>query len=151
MAAARVIAPASKDMTLDVPGFPPPQSSSDGMGQRALVTEKQLRREDAPLKAVTVVIRGLPTEGPGKFIATLLSAGGLMIGLILGTQKPARRDRSKDRARMLEDLEALERAHSAGDVGPSTYERSRREILDGVAQSFADESGHSQRRPAKKN
>src|SRR5262249_55157695 len=64
MAAPRVIAPASKDMKLDVPGFPTPQSASDGQGQRALITEKQLRRDESPLKKVTVTIQGLPTEGP---------------------------------------------------------------------------------------
>jgi len=63
--------------------FPPPQSTSDGMGQHALITEKQLRKEDPPLSTVTVVIRGLPTEGPGKIIATLLAAGGIVFGFVL--------------------------------------------------------------------
>ena len=42
----RAIAPASKGMTLEVPGFPPPQSTSNGMGHCALITELQLRKED---------------------------------------------------------------------------------------------------------
>ncbi len=140
MAAARVIAPASKDMRLDVPGFPLPESQSDGRGQRALITEKQLRREDPPMKSIAVVIRGLPTEGPGKLIATLLSAGGLVFGLVLGTKKPEKRDRNAERQRLLEELESLERARLAGDVGPKTYERARRDILDAIARGFAEDA-----------
>jgi hypothetical protein len=143
MAASRVIAPASKEMILDVPGFPPPQSTSDGMGQRALITERQLRKEDPALSTVTVVIRGLPTEGPGKIIATLLATGGLVLGLVLGAKKPRSRDRKIERGRLLAELEDLERARQAGDVGPKTYERARRELLDALTRTFADEPGTS--------
>lgn len=147
MAASRVIAPASRDMRLEVPGFPPPQASSDGQGQRALITDKQLTREEPPLKAVTIVISGLPTEGPGKLVATFLSAGGLVLGLVLGARKPQTRDRKAERARLLAELEELERAKLAGDVGPKTYERARRELVDQVARTFTDEGGEL---PAKK-
>jgi len=143
MAAARVIAPASKDMSLDVPGFPPPQSTNDGLGQRALITEKQLRKDDPALTTVSVVIRGLPTEGPGKLIATALAAGGLLVGLVLGTKKPSTRDRKNERSRILAELEDLERARLAGDVGPKTYEKARRELLDDLARTFADEAAAS--------
>jgi hypothetical protein len=136
MAAARVMAPASRDMSLEVPGFPPPQSSSDGQGQRVLITEMQMKREDQPTKSVSVSIRGLPTTGPGRWIATLLAAGGLAYGVILGSKKPAARDRKKERERLLAELEDLERAHAAGDVGPKTYERARRELVDEIARTL---------------
>jgi hypothetical protein len=137
MATARVIAPASKDMVLDVPGFPTPQSTSDGQGQRALVTERMFRRDEPGLSKMTVVIKGLPTEGPGKVIATILSAGGVLIGIVLGTKKPAPRDRNGERDRILEDLEELERAHLEGNIGPKTYERARRDLLDALARTFS--------------
>lgn len=139
MAASRVIAPASKDMTLDIPGFPPPQSTSDGAGQRVLLTEKQLRKDDPPLRSVGVVIRGLPTEGPGKIVATLLAGAVLLVGLVLGSKTPGGHAPNHERQRLLDELEALERANKAGDVGPKTYERARREILDALARTFADE------------
>jgi hypothetical protein len=151
LAAARVIAPASKDMTLDVPGFPPPQSTSDGQGQRALVTEKQLRKEDPALTSLAVVIRGLPTEGPGKIIATLLAGGGVLIGLVLGAQRPQNRDRKKDRARLLLELEELERARLDGEVGPNTYAKARREILDALTRTFADEPAATTRSSARRS
>lgn len=139
-AAARVIAPASRDMKLDVPSFPPPQSTNDGQGQRALVTEKQVSKSEAALKNVEVHISGLPTEGPAKIIATLLSGAGLLFGLVLGAKKPETADKKTERARLLADLEELERAKAAGDVGPKTYERARRELLDAIAHTFDGET-----------
>lgn len=140
MAAARVMAPASRDMMLEVPGFPAPQPTNDGMGQRVLITELQLKREDKALKTVTVGVRGLPTSGPGKIIATLLAAGGLAYGVVLGAKKPAQRDRKNERERLLAELEELERAHAAGDVGPKTYERARRELVDEIARTLSPTS-----------
>ena len=139
MAAARIIAPASRDMTLEVPGFPPPKSSTDGQGQRALTTEKQVTKQDQVLKDIQVIIRGLPTEGPGKIVATLLSGLGLAFGLVIGARKPSKADHKTERARLLEEIEDLERARLAGDVGPKTYERARRELLDSLARTFTGE------------
>lgn len=139
-AASRVIAPASRDMKLEVPGFPPPQSTNDGQGQRALVTEKQVSKNEQALRNVEVLIKGLPTEGPGKIIATLLSGAGLIFGLVLGTKKPNKADKKTERARLLAEIEELERAKLSGDVGPKTYERARRELLDALARTFADDA-----------
>lgn len=136
MAAARVMAPASRSMTLEVPGFPPPQPQSDGQGQRVLITELQLKREDKPVKSISVGISGLPTTGPGRWIASLLAFGGLAYGVVLGSKKPSRGDPKKERERLLADLEALERAHASGDVGPKTYERARRELVDEIARTL---------------
>jgi hypothetical protein len=140
VAAARVIAPASRDMKLEVEGFPSPRSTSDGQGQRALVTERQLSREEPPMKSVSVTIKGLPTEGPGKLIATFLAAGGLGIGLVLGAQRPSKKDRTNERARLLAELTDLERAHLEGQVGPKTYAAARRDLLDALARTFAIEA-----------
>jgi hypothetical protein len=140
MAASRVIAPASRDMKLEVAGFPAPQSASDGQGQRALITEKQLRRDEPAMKNITVTLKGLPTEGPGKFIATILSAGGLLFGLVLGAKKPAPSNRKSERERLLAEIEELERAHAEKQIGPKTYEAGRRTLLDALARTFVDDT-----------
>lgn len=140
MATSRVLAPASKDMILEVPGYPPPQSTSDGAGQRVLVTERQVRRDDPPQRTVSVILRGLPTEGPGKLIATVLAAGGLLFGLVLGAKRPPDRDRRRQRDRLLGELDELERGRRTGDIGPKTYERARKELIDALAQTFAEEA-----------
>ena len=102
LAAARVIAPAAKGMGMEVDGFEPTKLSTDGMGQRALVTEKQLRREDPPVKSLRLTIKGLPTEGPGKFIATLLALSGLVVGVVLGVRKAPPRDTKRERQQLLD-------------------------------------------------
>lgn len=138
LGAARVIAPAAKGMGMIVEGFQPPQLSSDG-AQRVLITEKQFRREDKPLKSLKVTINGLPTEGPGKIIATLLTLGGIGLGLVLGVRKPPPRDTKREREQLLGALKGLEQAHRKGTIGPKTYERARREIIDDLARTFAAE------------
>ena len=137
LAAARIIAPASKGMGMEVEGFDATKLSTDGMGQRALVTEKQLRREDPPVKSLKLTIKGLPTEGPGKFIATLLALSGLVAGVVLGVRKAPPRDTKRERQQLLAALEGLELGHREGSVGPKTYERARRELIDDLARTFA--------------
>ncbi|MBX3185927.1 MAG: carboxypeptidase regulatory-like domain-containing protein [Labilithrix sp.] len=139
LAAARIIAPAAKGMTLEVDGFAPPQPSTDGTGQRALITERQMRREEAPVKELKIAIRGLPTEGPGKVLATFLAFAGVLTGVFLGSRKPPPRDTKSERQQLFVALEALELAFREKSVGPKTYERARREIIDDIARTFASE------------
>ena len=149
VAASRVIAPASRQMALSVDGFPTPQETTDGMGQRALVTEKQLRRDEKPLTTTRVHITGLPTEGPAKYLVTFLAAGVVALGVVVGARKPPRPDASAERQRLLAEIEGLERAKASGEVGPKTYERTRRDLLDAVARTFAEEARDSASRPRK--
>jgi hypothetical protein len=100
------------------------------------------------VKAIAVSIGGLPTTGPGRWIATFLALGGLAYGVVLGSKKPAKGDHKKERERLLADLEALERAHAKGDVGPKTYERARRELVDEIARTL--EGTTPKTTPAKK-
>ncbi len=52
--------------------------------------------------------------------------------------KGARKAEGKaERAELLADLEDLERAHRAAEIGPKTYERARREIIDALARTLA--------------
>ncbi|MDB5213857.1 MAG: hypothetical protein JWO86_1784 [Myxococcaceae bacterium] len=137
LAAARIIAPASKGMGMEVDGFEPTKTSTDGMGQRALVTEKQLKRDDPPVKSIRVTIKGLPTEGSGKVIATMLALSGLVTGLVFGVRKAPARNTKRERQSLLAALEGLEMSHRDGTIGPKTYERARRELIDELARTFA--------------
>ena len=145
---ARVISPASKDMVLEVPGFPAPEPTM-GMGQRVLLTEKRFSPQEPSPEQLTVEIRGLPTAGPGKFIATGLAALGVVIGLVLGTAP--RKDRGDPKVRrqtLLLELEQLERARASGDVGPKTYERVHRELMAALARTFEATAAARKRRAA---
>ena len=146
LAQARVMAPASSQMKLVVDGFPAAQARTDNQGQRVLVTERELRRDEAPLARVAVEIRDLPTVGPARWIASSLAlgtvAGALAVAFARGRRPRDRRGpRDGDAARtstLLGELAELERAHRAGDVGPKTYARTRRELLERLARALRD-------------
>jgi hypothetical protein len=144
LAAARVMAPASKQMTFTATGFPPAQPKTDNQGQRVLISEKQMTRGEPALTTVHLELGDLPTAGPGRYIATILAMLTVATGIALGARKKPDRDRTQEkrdakeqRKRLLAELEDLERAHRAGDVGPQTYARQRRELVDQIALTYA--------------
>jgi hypothetical protein len=136
VAAVRVMAPSSREMVLSAEGFPAAQSTTNAQGQRLLVTERQLRRDDASLRQLRVSLRNLPTPGVGRIIATLLSAGAVALGFIFGARKSRGHDPTGLRTKCLDEIAALEAARRAGDIGPKTYDRARRELLDQLARTF---------------
>jgi hypothetical protein len=146
LAAARAMAPASRQMKFAATGFPPAVSRTDGQGQRILVSERQMTRGEAPLKSLHVELTDLPTQGPGRYVATSLTALGLATGIALALQgRSARERRSQSRKKdqkdirkeLLAELVQLEDAHKRGDIGPQTYARARRELIDQIALTFA--------------
>jgi hypothetical protein len=132
----RVIAGASRGAKLRVAGFPDAERRTDAQGQRLLLTEKQVRR-DEPISSIHITLDGLPTPGPGRIVATGLA--GLMVALgfslaLGGTTRPTLASNDKvRRAQFLAEIEDLERARQEGHIGPKTYERTRRELIDAVA------------------
>lgn len=145
VAVGRVMTQASHGMTLEVPGFPAAEQRFDGDGQRILVTEHQLTKEDASLRHIKVTIGNLPTQGPGAKIAAGLTAVGVLAGLALAftQRRPWKGKRELDkleRGQLLEELEELEALHQSGEIGPKTYDRARREIIDLLARTLSKEA-----------
>jgi hypothetical protein len=136
VAVMRVIAGAAHGSKLRVAGFPDAERKADAQGQRLLVTEKQVRR-DEPLTSLHVTLEGLPTPGPARIVATSLAGLMVVLGFSLalgGTARPSRGASEKARRlQFLAELADLERARRAGDVGPKTYRRARRAIIDAIA------------------
>jgi hypothetical protein len=143
VAIARVMMPATSDIKLVAQGFPPSELRHDQQGQTFLVTERRLRPDEAKLTSLSLGIHDLPTVGPGRLIASLLAACGVVVGLVFAFAGRSRGPRGGDtrarRAALLADLADLERAHDAGAVGPKTYERARRELIDAIARTLARE------------
>jgi hypothetical protein len=136
----RVMAAAGRETSLEVAGFPETQRRADKQGQRVLVTEKQVKR-DAPLTSVHVTIRGLMVAGPGRIIATCLAGLGVHLGLFLGTNRRSSSQGApgaarSERAELLVEIEELERARLRGAVGPKTYEKTRRDLVDAIAETL---------------
>jgi hypothetical protein len=141
VAIARVMMPATSEIKLAAKSFPPAEVRHDSQGQSFLVTERRLRPEDPKLTTLGVGIHDLPTQGPGKWIATFLAASCVLLGLVFasnGRQRAAKGGEPQStRAALLDELLQLERARESGEVGPKTYERARREIIDALARTLA--------------
>jgi len=95
---------------------------------------------------VTINIQGLPVPSTARWYAVGLASAAVIIGLLLAASGSSKaRDRNPDwigdlhraRQRLLEQIAELEQARSRGDIGPKTYERSRRELLDALARVIA--------------
>jgi hypothetical protein len=145
IAVMRVMAHASQDMKLVVEGFPDAQRQTDAQGQRLLLTERQMRRDDAPLTSVHIALHDLPAPGPGRFIAAGLAALGILLGFgfaygSAGGPVPGPSGGSTARAALLAQLEELERARLADEIGPKTYDRLRRELIDALARTLVARS-----------
>lgn len=140
VAIARVMMPASTEIKLLANGFPPAEVRRDAEGQSFLVTEKRLRPDEPKLTSLSIGIHDLPTPGPGRLLATFLAAAGVAGGLAFAFGGRRRRRGSSDaksaRSMLLEELAELERAHRVGEVGPKTYERARRELIDALARTL---------------
>jgi hypothetical protein len=140
VAIARVMMPATSDVKLVAAGFPPAEIRHDQQGQSFLVTERRLRPEDPKLTALALGIHDLPTPGPGKWLATLLAACGVVAGLVLalsGRGRTSVRGEAKSyRTSILEELADVERGRSSGEIGPKTYERLRRQLIDALARTL---------------
>jgi len=139
VAIARVMMAAGGTVKLSAAGFPPAERRHDAQGQSFLVTERHLRPDEPKLSALSVGIHDLPSAGVGRNVAAFLAGLGVLVGLLLATRRTddSRTSTKAERASVLEELLMLERARASGDVGPKTYERARRELIDALARVLA--------------
>lgn len=133
-----VMAEASKNMALDVTGFPATQRTERN-GKRLLVTKKQASGSTEELRSLEITLSGLPTPGPGRWIAIVLGLGALLGGLAYARTRPSegldddqRADLAEAKQALLDEIVALERAHRSGEVGPKTYTRVRAALMDAL-------------------
>src|SRR6185312_11839992 len=123
---------------------PPPEVRHDDQGQSFYVTEKRLKPDDARLATLSIGIHDLPVPGEGRLFASLFAACAVMTGLVFAVSGRRRgpdteadeRDRQAARSRLLGEIGDLERAHAAGQVGPKTYERVRRDLVEALAHTL---------------
>lgn len=138
VAEVRVITETAPGMTLHVPGFEPVQEARGPEGTKVLVTRRAMTPGQGLLQTIDVQLGGLPTVGPERWYAVALAVALAAAGLWFATG-PARRsqlgqgDVRKARKLLLEDFAALERAKQQDLVGPQTYERARRDLLQALA------------------
>ncbi|HMJ15832.1 MAG TPA: hypothetical protein VK524_30660 [Polyangiaceae bacterium] len=154
VADARVVAQAAPGMTLQVEGFDPAQPTVDGNGQRMLFTTRQMRQGDAQLQELGISLIGLPTHGPGRWIAVALAAGMAVAGIAAARRAPAqpkkraREELAAARELLLDELVALERARRSKQIGPATYDAAKRRLVEALAR--LDPTAAGGQRPARK-
>ena len=129
----RVMLPLAAGVKLIAGGFPPADVRRDSRGQSFLVTERRVRPDDARLSSISIGLHGLPTPGPGRKIATALAALAVAAGLYFALSRRGAPTDDEGRQPILDELLALEQARARGDVGPLTYEKARRQLIDALA------------------
>jgi hypothetical protein len=146
----RFIAEAAPGMEIDVDGWEKPQSDVSQTGQRVLVTRRvAVRGEAAGLGGFTASLAGIPTPGPGRWIAVLVAAALAALGVAafggkVGAETQAdlqERDAERARRVLLDELVALTRARREERIGPSTYESARRALVEALARIVSANPG----------
>jgi len=145
----RVIAEASKKMSLQVSGFE--EIRPDSMeGKRVLVTRKVMKRGEDPLEYADITLSGLPVPGAGRWYAALVAAGLAGLGFAAARGKlrldsegedKQSRDVANAREILLNELVEVERARQSGDLGPRAYGDARRTLLDALTRLGSDALG----------
>lgn len=136
----RVIAVASQQMGLHVPDWEAPREGTGPRGDRVLVTRRVVARGGDEIPDFSVTLTGLPTPGPGRWIASSIA---LLFGLCgwaaasgklrIVSQERAQGDRARARDLLLAELVAVTRARERNEIGPNAYERTQRMLVDALA------------------
>jgi hypothetical protein len=147
----RVIAEASKTMTLRVDDFPNAVSDANQRGTRVLLTERQARPGDLPFSRVAITLDNIPTEGSAKWFTVAITAATLALGLYAAreqekgkgaTSRMGARDTERARARLVAEIAALDTAAKSGEIGPQAHARIRQALIDSLARVMAAGDAH---------
>jgi len=149
----RVIAEASKTMTLRVDDFPNAVSDANQRGTRVLLTERQARPGDVPFTHLAITLDNIPTEGSAKWITVAITAATLAFGIYVAREQEAKgasarageKDTERARTRLVAEIAALDTAAKAGEIGPQAHARIRQALIDSLARVMAIGDGHEAR------
>jgi hypothetical protein len=139
LADAKVVAEVSSTMSLNVPGFTPAEKTMSPSGQAALISDQDfLQVSGHPPAEILVQIGGMPPKSNGATIAAAIALLIVIGGIAQASSKEARggqaqTDRAAARDVLLEELVRLEMAKESGAIGPETYARAKRILLDSLA------------------
>lgn len=135
----QVIAAAPQTMDLEVAGFDAAQPTAARDGSRNLVATKRMKPGDGALERVTITLSGIPTRGPGAWIAVAIALAAVAAGLFFALRKQpeeaakAPEELIEAQELILEELVRLTQAHERGEIGPKTFQRARQGLLDAAA------------------
>jgi hypothetical protein len=145
----RVIAEAAPSMQLDIDGFERPQTDVNQNGQRVVVTRHVAKRGEPEIGSFNVMLSGIPTPGPGRWVAVLIAAAlaalgfGVWRGIIAHETQADLQERDAERAKqvLLDELVVLTRARRQERIGPSTFENARRALVEALSRIVSTQPG----------
>lgn len=163
--AATVATQAPAGMRLTVEGFPDAQERRFN-GQRILLTGRERRsRDEAAIGSLRVRLSGLPAvAGLERTLAVFFAAGVVLLGLWAAqgarrrsleegaeeTRKARREQLEARRERLLAEARGLLAQHRAGEVGPESFSREKRLLVESLAAVLRELSLLSGQEPKKK-
>jgi hypothetical protein len=135
----QVVVEATKGLAVSVPGFPDTMMKTGENGVRLLGTVRETQKPDPTFRSLEVRLSNVPTKPWGRYGAAAIALALAGVGLAVTFQK--RKDDPEEerdeliaaRDRVLREIEGLESAFKAGEVGPKTHERVRRELVEALA------------------
>jgi hypothetical protein len=142
IAQARVLAVASRTMSLGVVGFPQATRTRSDQGDPVLVTELAATAAGTEPTRLDITIAGLPTGGGGRTVALLLAIGAFGLGLLVALRRRGRPPNDaqaiQDDLRvasnlLLDELVALEAAHDQQQIPDPAWKLERASLLDAAA------------------
>jgi hypothetical protein len=154
---AQVVAAAGPEMSLEVrEGFPPPQADQSTLGDRVLITARQIKSGEDPIRELVVSMTGLRVPGMGRWVAVFIALGFAGFGglaargdLRIASAERVQGDRARARELIMRELVDVERAKDKGDIGPNAYERAHRSLVDALARiGIPDEKKPTKKRKA---
>lgn len=142
MAQGAVVALAAQGMKMDVKGMGEAKLREDLIpGQRVIGVEWDSLQANGALRRYEVTLRDIPEAGLPIWAVRLgvgLAAFAALATLLTLRKREAPATTKGARDILLEELTELERSRERGDIGPKTYERARRELIDQLALTFAE-------------
>ena len=141
LASMQMVVESAPGMSMRLAGFPASQPGTNNNGQRVLIAQRQLRQGEPQMNQLSITLSGVPTPPEGRWyavvIAMMFGLGGMGIAFNRSKGKTlmrvAQRDIDQSRELLLDELVALERARRREQIGPRTYESTRRALLDALA------------------
>lgn len=135
---AKIYVESSLNMGLVSPNLDAATEARGKQGQRALMALRDFLRFDGVRPTeLSATITGLPTRGSGPLVASLIAlaivgAGFYSTSRVRRVGTIAAADRAQARELLMTELVAVEKAFRQQQIGPKTYEQTRRSLLDAL-------------------
>ena len=145
----RVITEAPESLKLRVSGFPEPEKIED-KGRKLLFTQVRKQASEPLLGDFSIRISGIPSPGPGRWVALSLALFCALAGLLVAVRREDDADDRRlalraHRESLLAEVRALEEDFKAGEVGPEFRARRLEELTMRMAMVMRDEEALEQR------